>query len=88
VAEKLRTAVEAIPFSIGDSNIVLTISIGIADIQPHHKSPDDMLRAAEYALRSAKQAGRNRAMTYSAAHLAAAQAVESGATGGDIVNSV
>ncbi len=86
VAEKLRTAVEAIPFSIGDSNIVLTISVGVADIQPHHKTPDDMLRAAEYALRSAKQGGRNRAMTYSAAHLSAAQAVESGATGGDIIN--
>jgi diguanylate cyclase (GGDEF)-like protein len=87
VAEKIRTAVEAIPFSIGDSNIVLTISIGVADIQPHHKSPDDMLRAAEYALRHAKQAGRNRAVTYSAAHLAAAEAVGQGATGGDDVRS-
>lgn len=87
VAEKIRTAVEAIPFSVGDSNIVLTISIGVADIQPHHKTPDDMLRAAEYALRYAKKAGRNRAMTYSAAHLEAAQAVESGATGGDIVGA-
>ncbi|MDY0009310.1 MAG: GGDEF domain-containing protein [Bdellovibrionales bacterium] len=87
VAEKIRTAVEAIPFSVGDSNIVLTISIGVADIQPHHKSPDDMLRAAEYALRHAKQAGRNRAVTYSAAHQDAAQAVEQGATGGDPVQS-
>lgn len=85
VAEKIRTAVEAIPFSIGDSNIVLTISIGVADIQPHHKTPDDMLRAAEYALRLAKKAGRNRAMTYSAAHLEAAEAVGGGATGGDAV---
>jgi len=88
VAEKIRTAVEAIPFSIGDSNIVLTISIGIADIQPHHKTPDDMLRAAEYALRHAKMAGRNRAMTFSAAHVAAASAVEQGATGGDDVRAV
>ncbi|HCS23619.1 MAG TPA: GGDEF domain-containing protein [Alphaproteobacteria bacterium] len=85
VAEKIRTAVESIPFSIGDSNIVLTISIGVADIQPHHKTPDDMLRAAEYALRLAKKAGRNRAMTYSAAHLEAAEAVGGGATGGDAV---
>lgn len=88
VAEKIRTAVEAIPFSIGDSNIVLTISIGVADIQPHHKTPDDMLRAAEYALRAAKKAGRNRAMTYSAAHLAAAEAVGGGATGGDAIGNL
>ncbi|MDP2204719.1 MAG: GGDEF domain-containing protein [Alphaproteobacteria bacterium] len=87
VAEKIRIAVEAIPFSIGDSNIVLTISIGVADIQPHHKSPDDMLRAAEYALRQAKLAGRNRAVTYTAAHLAASAAVEKGATGGDDVRT-
>lgn len=85
VAEKLRAAVEAIPFTWGGSNIVLTISVGIADIQPHHKTPDDMLRAADYALRHAKRTGRNRTFTFSAAHFATTQAVESGATGGDLV---
>ena len=37
----------------------VTISIGLADRQPDHGGPDDVLKAADTALYRAKQAGRN-----------------------------
>lgn len=60
VAEKLRAAVEDVPFSVKDSVILLRVSIGMAGMQERHRNPDDMLRAAETVLRQAKSDGRNR----------------------------
>lgn len=64
-AEKLRVAVEELPFSIKDKVIFLTVSVGIAQMQPMHKLPDDILRDAQAALRKAKDMGRNRVVSYS-----------------------
>jgi len=74
VAEKLRVAVADMNFSLKDKIIMLTVSIGAADMQPLHKSPDDMLRSAEAAMAKAKEAGRNRVMLYSTFGATAAKA--------------
>jgi diguanylate cyclase (GGDEF)-like protein len=67
VAEKLRVTAENLPFSVkGSENILLRISIGVAELQPHHKTPDDVLRPAVAALRAAKDKGRNCVITFSA----------------------
>jgi diguanylate cyclase (GGDEF)-like protein len=64
VAEKLRAAAEAMAYVRDDQQIMLTVSIGIAEIQKTHTTPDDMLRAAQAALLKAKNDGRNRCVTY------------------------
>lgn len=73
VAEKLRAAAEAMAYVREDQQVMLTVSIGIAEIQKSHATPDDMLRAAQAALFQAKNDGRNRCVTYS-------QVVSSGST--------
>lgn len=67
VAEKLRAAAEAMTYMRDERQVMLTISIGIAEIQKSHATPDDMLRAAQAALLKAKGEGRNRCVAYSAA---------------------
>ena len=65
VAEKLRVAVEETHFAVKEHMIMLRVCIGVAEIQPHHKNSDDMLRAAETALRNAKETGRNKVVCLS-----------------------
>lgn len=65
VAEKLRAAVEDMPFAVKDKTVFLRVSIGAAEMQAHHKNPDDILRAAEAALARAKEMGRNKVVTAS-----------------------
>lgn len=65
VAEKLRAAAEAMAYVREDQQVMLTVSIGIAEIQKSHATPDDMLRAAQAALFQAKNDGRNRCVAYS-----------------------
>ncbi|MDE1153175.1 MAG: GGDEF domain-containing protein [Micavibrio sp.] len=60
VAEKLRVAVADLPFSLKEKTVMLCISIGVGDMQPQHKTPDDVLRSASAALTKAKDDGRNR----------------------------
>ncbi|MEZ0223622.1 MAG: GGDEF domain-containing protein [Alphaproteobacteria bacterium] len=64
-AEKLRAAIEALPFNVKDAVVLLRVSIGVAEMQPNHKTTDDVLRAAEAALKFAKDSGRNRVGTLS-----------------------
>lgn len=66
VAEKLRAAIEDLPFAVKESIILLRVSIGIAQMQEFHRTPDDLLRAAEAALAQAKKNGRNCIMTRAA----------------------
>ena len=40
--------------------IVITVSIGVAERDEHHVSPDQVVQAADHALYRAKEAGRNR----------------------------
>ena len=62
-AEKLRLAVADLPFGIKDKNIFLRVSIGVAEMKPEHKSPDDILKAASRCLTIAKQTGRNKVVS-------------------------
>lgn len=65
VAEKLRAAAESMTYTQDEQQIILTVSVGLAEIQQHHTTPDDMLRAAQAALQQAKREGRNRCVAFS-----------------------
>jgi two-component system cell cycle response regulator len=72
-AERLRAAVEALPFALGSNpNVRLTISIGVACCQDTPVTPEALLHAADEALYTAKHGGRNRVVV--AAPLAGAVA--------------
>lgn len=48
----------------GASAVSVTISIGVAERQPEHRTPDEVLKAADQALYAAKGAGRNCVMVF------------------------
>ncbi|WP_221046938.1 GGDEF domain-containing protein [Methylogaea oryzae] len=58
--ERLRRAVESEPFATEGQLLRLTVSIGVAALDPRDGSFDDMLRRADDALYAAKAGGRNR----------------------------
>jgi diguanylate cyclase len=49
----------AVPFTIGDTDVQVTASIGIASYSPELTEPEDMLNQADLALYRAKAEGRN-----------------------------
>jgi diguanylate cyclase (GGDEF)-like protein len=57
IAERLRSYIEATPTQ---SNIQITISLGIAVIRQHGNSLESLITAADHALYEAKRTGRNR----------------------------
>ncbi|PZO42403.1 MAG: hypothetical protein DCF19_07385 [Pseudanabaena frigida] len=57
IAERIRTHVETNPTQ---SNIQITISLGIAAIRQHGNSLESLITAADRALYEAKRSGRNR----------------------------
>lgn len=58
-AERLRQAVACCPVRFGDTEVRVTVSIGIAECTPEMTEPEELLQAADRALYAAKQAGRN-----------------------------
>ncbi|MFS2161776.1 GGDEF domain-containing protein [Pseudomonas sp. Pseusp122] len=48
----------------GASAVSVTVSIGVAERLPEHRTPDEVLKAADQALYSAKGAGRNCVMVF------------------------
>lgn len=61
VAERIRAAVERTPVTLaGGSTVTVTISIGVARLDPSAHDLRALMRAADQALYSAKQGGRNR----------------------------
>jgi diguanylate cyclase (GGDEF)-like protein len=64
VADKLRKKIEQ--FSFPGVARPVTISVGVADYPAHGQNRDELVRAADEALYSAKQAGRNRVMAWAA----------------------
>ncbi|WP_419741409.1 diguanylate cyclase [Ruegeria sp.] len=59
-AETLRQAVEAVSVRYGDKSLPrITISVGVAHYPAHGTMPQDLMRAADDALYSAKDNGRN-----------------------------
>lgn len=60
VAERLRIAVEALPPVHLSEDRTLSISVGVAVLEPTMSRVDDLLKAADLALYDAKESGRNR----------------------------
>ncbi|MDD1620024.1 MAG: CHASE domain-containing protein [Methylococcaceae bacterium] len=58
-AERLRKAVADKPLQQQDTNIEITVSIGIALLSAATENPDSVLRDADRALYVAKESGRN-----------------------------
>lgn len=61
VAERVRRIVSESPIRTRDGNISITVSIGCASRRSsEHIAPDDLIERADEALRSSKNAGRDR----------------------------
>ncbi|MCK5243052.1 sensor domain-containing diguanylate cyclase [bacterium] len=58
-AERLRKAVEAIPFLLNGVNVTVTISIGLAEYSGDAQTPLLLIEAADAALYRSKENGRN-----------------------------
>jgi diguanylate cyclase (GGDEF)-like protein len=68
LAERIRMEVQEYPFNAGGQNIHVTLSIGVATYDPHAESFRDkagLLQAADDALYSAKNHGKNRTHVWS-----------------------
>jgi putative two-component system response regulator len=61
--QRCRAAVEAHTFRVGDANIAVTISVGVAMRSQNTLQFPDLLREADKALYAAKNTGRNRVCT-------------------------
>jgi diguanylate cyclase (GGDEF)-like protein len=59
LAERLRQAIGARPYSIGGRDIAVTISLGVATYPEGARDRDELFSAADRALYGAKRAGRN-----------------------------
>lgn len=62
VIDKLRARFGATPFGIGDHDLTVTVSAGIASNESRHATATDLLMAADRALYTAKATGRNRVL--------------------------
>jgi diguanylate cyclase (GGDEF)-like protein len=60
IADKLRKIVEQHHFVFEGKRIPVTLSAGVADLEPGHDSPTAFLKTAEARLHQAKHGGRNR----------------------------
>jgi diguanylate cyclase (GGDEF)-like protein len=63
-AERVRKSVEKNVVCVGDFEIGVTVSLGVAERTPEMQSIDDLLKASDVAVYQAKDAGRNRACIY------------------------
>ncbi len=62
VAETIRAGVMIMPIPVGRERIQVTVSVGVAELQPGETS-GDLISRADTALLNAKEAGRNRVHT-------------------------
>ena len=58
--DALRANIGTLPFQVGQAELHVTVSIGVAWMNSVHETPDDLIRRADAALYEAKAAGRNR----------------------------
>jgi diguanylate cyclase (GGDEF)-like protein len=66
VAEILRQKIESSPFKVDDKLFPVTVSIGVASIQPSHKMDSrQLIEHADSALYQAKHQGRNLVIVHS-----------------------
>lgn len=62
VAEKLRNIVEKTPLVINETEISITVSIGVSEIQTGNDTSSELFIRADKALYTAKQTGRNKSV--------------------------
>lgn len=60
LAQRLRQNISNLLINSENTNVTFTISIGISELRPEHRSLDDLLLQADKALYTAKRNGRNR----------------------------
>jgi diguanylate cyclase (GGDEF)-like protein len=60
LANRLRTGIEKTPFYVGDSQINITISLGVAEYNENSPNLETLVARADQALYVAKHKGRNR----------------------------
>jgi diguanylate cyclase (GGDEF)-like protein len=66
IAEVLRQRIETSPFYVDGKSFPVTVSIGVASIQPSQKTDSrQLIEQADTALYKAKNEGRNRVIVYS-----------------------
>ncbi|TDR94389.1 PleD family two-component system response regulator [Enterovirga rhinocerotis] len=68
VAERIRERIGTLPFTPNErlGGLRVTVSIGVAAREPDDTAPSEMLKRADVALYSAKNAGRNRVVAAAA----------------------
>jgi len=65
VAERIRRLVESTPFNMGQTQIRMTVSLGISNFPAHRvRSKEELVKMADLALYEAKRGGRNRVCIY------------------------
>jgi diguanylate cyclase (GGDEF)-like protein len=64
-AERVRSALQAMTFRVGDRQIQVTASIGAASAAASVRDVKELIDRADQALLAAKQSGRNRSYRYS-----------------------
>ncbi len=65
IAERIRRQIEQTPFEVGQTQLNLTVSLGISSFPSHHAhSKEDLIQMADQALYDAKRGGRNRVCVY------------------------
>jgi two-component system, cell cycle response regulator len=60
LAARICEAIREAPFVVGEDNVIVTVSIGVASLPAHGTSSGDLVRAADDGLYAAKRAGRDR----------------------------
>lgn len=70
-AESLHQIINALNIPYADFNLTTTISMGIAWFPEHGESKEELLRAADKAMYTAKHTGRNRVVVYHEPELSA-----------------
>lgn len=65
IAERIRKLIEHHTFEINGTNIHLTASLGVASVEEHGISIDELIQAADIALYSAKTKGKNKVLVLS-----------------------
>jgi diguanylate cyclase (GGDEF)-like protein len=75
LASRICEAIREAPFMVGEDNVIVTVSIGVASLPSHGTSSGDLVRAADDGLYAAKRAGRDR---YQLAPLPASTAAAGG----------
>ncbi len=64
-AEKIRKTIEKIEFLYKQEKVTVTVSIGVSQVRPEDKSPENIFERADIAVYRAKEKGRNQVVEYS-----------------------